>query len=521
MALPDSLRALLDPRAYPHPCRQIELIETHISWVILTGDFAYKLKKPVRFNFLDFSTLALRAHFCREEVRCNRSFAPELYLGVVAVTKGHSGLEITTAPAGEVFEWAVQMRQFDPDQALDRVLLRGELSPDELRRFGADLATKHAALSVHNGQPDEVPKRIFGPVEDSFSEIGITGLATRHPELFLETRETARTLGESLREQFDQRMVGGAVRECHGDLHLSNLALIDGRVTAFDCLEFNENLRWIDTISDVAFLFMDCHCRGEQALAYEFLDGYLDASADYEGACLLHYFAAYRSVVRAKVAALRWVQMEDEDTAGRFAEHLGWARDFLRRPPGRLVLTCGLSGSGKSYLAERLVGLVPAVRLRSDVARKFLAGLERRAYSGSPVDGGLYSEAQSTRTFEYLVLLARRLLLAGEHVIVDATFIERARREQFAALAAELDVQMTILYCDAPLDVLEQRLAARAAGGQDPSEATAAVLAQQQQRFQPPEGQEPFVRVDTTQAFTQEVLAVLVRAICDQGSNSN
>ncbi len=512
MALPNALRALLDPASYPHRCGAIELIETHISWVLLTGDFAYKLKKPVRFNFVDFSTLDRRAHFCREEVRCNRAFAPDLYLGVVAIQAGEAGalaLSPAGAAEGPILEWAVQMRQFDPALALDRVLERGELGRRGLDAFGRDLARHHAALPQLEGAATEVPLRIFGPVEDNFAEIGTTALADDHRRLLSETLSAARQLGEALRGHFDERISTGHVRECHGDLHLANLALIDDVVTAFDCLEFNDNLRWIDTMSDVAFLFMDCLYRGEASLAYGFLDGYLDGSGDYPGVVGLAYFAAYRSVVRAKVAALRWVQSAEPESAERCLQHLEWTRRWLARPAGKLLLTCGLSGSGKSYLAERLLGELPAVRLRSDVARKQLAGLEPLAASGSGVDSGLYDRQQTEATFEHLAAVTAALLQAGEHVIVDATFIERSRRNRFLALATDLGTSARILYCEAPLEVLEARLDARAADGVDPSEADRAVLALQLERFEAPADHEPVYRIDSTKTLDDAALEAL------------
>lgn len=518
MALPDHLSDLLEPSSYPHPCADIQLIETHISWVLLTGDYAYKLKKPIRFNFIDFSTLELRRHYCREEVRCNRAFAPDLYLGTAAACRTADGVRMLVDPEAEALpsgylEPAVRMRQFDPSLGLDQLLERGELAEDALDAFGAVLADRHGVLPVLEGSADEVPLRMFGPVEDNFEEILGTALATRHAALVTSAHAGARRTGEALRPLFDARMRGGAVRECHGDLHLSNLALIDGVVTAFDCLEFSENLRWIDTISDLAFLFMDCHFRGEVALAYRFLDGYLGRSGDYQGVRLLPYFAAYRSVVRAKVAALRWVQAPDDDGEARFAAHLRWADGWLSRRPGRLVLTCGLSGSGKSHLAAQLLPLLPAVRLRSDVARKTLAGLDVLADSGSGIDTGLYDAATSERTFAWLVEVAGALLLAGEHVIVDATFIERALRDRFVALASGLGSRATILHCDAPLEVLETRLSARQAEGSDPSEADVAVLRYQLERFGAPAADEPVLRVDTSERLPAARLAELAAAI--------
>jgi aminoglycoside phosphotransferase family enzyme/predicted kinase len=513
MPLPDQLAGLLDPESYPHSCGEIRLVETHISWVLLTGEYAYKLKKPVHFNFVDFSTLELREHFCREELRCNRAFAAELYLDVVGVVGHDGGVAVVTEPESAPLEWAVKMRQFDPELALDRLLEREGLDPGMLRGFGAALAARHRVLPVLEGDPAEVPRRVFGPVRDNFAEIEGTGLADRHRSLLDRARIQAEDLGERYRPRFEDRISNGWIRECHGDLHLSNLALVDGEVTAFDCLEFNENLRWIDTVSDVAFLFMDCHVRNELACAYAFLDGYLEVSGDYDGIVLLPYFSAYRSVVRAKVAALRWVQEETEAGEAKFLEHLRWAADLLSRPSGKLFITCGLSGSGKSVLASRLLPELPAIRLRSDVARKRLAGLDVLEDSQSPVDGGLYGSEQSDRTFEFLAEVAEALLLAGENVIVDATFIERARRDRFAAAAQRVGAGFRVLLCDAPEDVLRERVVARARDQRDPSEATVEVLELQLDRFDRPGDDEPVVTVDTSAPLDDAALNDLVRLL--------
>jgi aminoglycoside phosphotransferase family enzyme/predicted kinase len=512
MSLPEPLLALLDPRTYPHPCGEIELIETHISWVILTGSHAYKLKKPVKFAFVDFSTLALREWFCREELRCNRLFAPDLYETVLPVTRRADGT-LEFDGEGEVIEWALRMHQFDNRAQLDRMLERGEVSTEMLREFGRSLAGKHQALPRLTGSVDQVDQRIVGPVEDNFAEIANTSQQQRHDALLAQTLELTRGASQRLRPLMEKRLTSGSVRECHGDLHLSNLALIDGVVTAFDCLEFNANLRWIDTMSDVAFLFMDCHVRGRADLAYAFLDGYLDESGDYEGAGLLGYYCAYRSMVRAKVAALRFEQERTESIADRFLNHLRWAHDWLRRPSGQLVLMCGVSGSGKSYVAERLVGRLPAVRLRSDVARKHLLGLPSETRSDSALDAGLYDPAHTQKVFSWLEECASSLLISGEHVIVDATFIEQSRRQRMLDRAAAQGAGACILYCQAPLDVLRSRILARQDAGIDASEATLAVLEQQLSRLQAPDDREPVIVIDTDCELTAEQIDALVAQV--------
>jgi aminoglycoside phosphotransferase family enzyme/gluconate kinase len=504
---------MLEPGAYPHPCTAIELIETHISWVLLTGDYAYKLKKPVRFAFLDFSSPEQREHFCREELRCNRAFAPALYRDVVPVVQRASGTLAVGGPsaAGDTpLEWAVQMRQFDPAAQLDRLLEREALSAGMLADFGGALAELHAGLPRLQAPVEELQERTFAPVHDNFSEIAATGLEAEHSERLAEVATLSAAQEHMRADLLAERLHDGYVRECHGDLHLANLALIDGAVTAFDCLEFNPLLRWIDTFSDVAFLFMDCHERGRADLAYTFLNAYLNASGDYRGAELLTYFAAYRSLVRAKVAALRWQQAQDADSAAQFRRYVEWAHTRLARPTGSLVLMCGLSGAGKSYVAERLAPRLPGVHLRSDVARKALAGLNALDHSNSPVGGGLYTAARSDAVFAHLTAVARELLGTGEHVIVDATFIEHERRAALLAMAQEADAPAHVVWCTAPDAVLRERIATRAAAGRDASEASLDVLAAQQAKFDPPGAGEPVIEFATDQPLDDAALDALV-----------
>lgn len=516
MALPDSLQGLLNAAAYPHSCEKIELIETHISWVLLTGDFVYKLKKPVKFSFLDFSTPEQREHFCREELRCNRAFAPALYLDVVPVIRrvdGSTAIGDAINAVETVVEWAVKMRQFDPEAQLDRVLERGEVTPDMLAAFGRELAELHAALPRLMADPAELEQRIYGPVRDNFTEIAATRLQAPHAGLLEEVHALTDASENRQKGLIAARLKDGYMRECHGDLHLSNLALIDNKVTAFDCLEFNPYLRWIDTLNDVAFLFMDCCERDRTDLAYTFLNAYLDASGDYGGAELLAYFAAYRSMVRAKVAALRFEQETSAAGEARFKKHVEWARDILHRPTGTLILMCGLSGSGKSYVAERLAPRLPAIHLRSDVARKTLAGLDTLAQTNSPVGGGLYAPGRSDEVFAYLANVAGALLRSGEHVIIDATFIEKTRRQQFLKLAESLHASVRVVFCDAPVEILQERIRKRSAKNHDPSEATLEVLESQLKKFSPPSAADPIVRFAADDLLDEAALNSLVAAI--------
>jgi len=509
---PDFLDALSDPASYPHSCDRIERVETHISWLFLTGECVYKLKKPVAFGFVDFSTAARREHFCREELRCNRAFAPDLYLDVVAVQRDAAGRIRVGPPSSDatVLEWAVQMRQFDRRQELDRLLEADALEAPVMRRFGESLAGLHAGLPVT--RDGDVAERVQQPVLDNFSVLAEQPLPAPLGDRLEELREASIRAFEVHQERFVERLAEGFTRECHGDLHLGNLVLTDAGVVAFDCLEFNANLRWIDVQSDAAFLHMDCAVRGRPDLASAFYDGYLEASADYAGSLLLAYYSAYRAMVRAKVTALELATLthdaqQTEELEQRLERYLDYAWARLLPKPGVLVILCGVSGSGKSYLATDLVPVLAAIRLRSDVARKALAGLAPRQRSGSGIDSGLYAAERTDAVYGLLEELGGALAAQGGTVIVDATCLRREQRGGLIQAARAVGAEARILYCTAPRAVLEERVRRRSRSGDDPSEADMAVLERQFERLQVPDAAEaPLLRIDTAESVDMDAL---------------
>lgn len=511
-AEPDFLEALTDPASYPHPCGIIERVETHISWLFLTGERVYKLKKPVAFGFVDFSTAERREHFCREELRCNRAFAPELYLDVVAVQHDGAGRVRVGPPAADatVLEWAVQMRQFDRRRELDRLLEADALEAPVMRRFGETLAGVHAGLPVTHG--GDVAGRVQQPVLDNFTVLAEQALPDTLLQRLEPLQKASQRAFERYREHFVARLADGFTRECHGDLHLGNLVLMEQGVVAFDCLEFNANLRWIDVQSDAAFLHMDCAVRGRSDLAYAFYDGYLEASADYRGSLLLAFYGAYRAMVRAKVTALELATLtrdarQRSALLERLAQHLDHASDRLSTAGGRMLILCGVSGSGKSYLATELVPALGAVRLRSDVARKALAGLAPGQRSGSGMDGGLYTTERTDAVYGLLQELGAALTAQGETVIIDATCLQRRQRDGLIQAARGAGAMPRILYCTASRSVLEERVRRRRRSGGDPSEADEAVLARQLERVEEPVAEEaPVLRIDTAEAFDIDAL---------------
>jgi len=503
--LPTLPEALLQPAVYPHPVAEVELIETHLSWVFLTGEFVYKVKKPVHFDFVDFSSLAQRRHFCAEEVRCNRAFAPELYLGVAAIVAADDGgvRIVLEESADEVLDYAVRMRQFDGALQADRLLAAGQLDVAEMRRFGSRLASQHAQLPELD-RPYDAGEAIL----DNFVTLRGTAVGRDLPQL-----QQLQQAAQSQLAQFDAllraRHAAHFVRECHGDLHLSNLARLAAGLTAFDCLEFDQDLRNIDFWCDTGFLFMDCCVRGREDLAYAFVDGYLDTSGDYEGVQLLSMFADYRSVVRAKIAALRFEQTGQREDRERLLMHLDWSVRRQARPPGKLWVMCGLSGSGKSHWADRLVPQLPAIRLRSDVLRKLSHGLQPLQTSGSPVGGGLYRESHSAAVYEALGRHAAALQQQGEHVIVDAACLQASQRGLLYAAAEGIGAAVSLVYFTAPQALLRQRITTRQQKGTDPSEADQSVLDWQLTHFEAPGADEPVVQVDTAAMSLDALLELL------------
>lgn len=466
------------------------LIETHISWVLLAGDQAWKIKKPLRLSFVDFGTLERRRRMCAEELRLNQRLAPELYLGVVEIT-GTAQAPVLGGP-GDAIEAALHMHRFPDGALLSERLAASTLDAGLVDRLAERLARFHAAAAqVDEGEPYGQPPQV-----DAEMRAVLDGLASRGAPGIAAWRDWAAERALALAPAWAARRAAGWIREGHGDLHLANCVALGNEATAFDCIEFNPALRWIDVQADIAFLLMDLHARGRADLAFRALDRYLSEGGDHEGLAVLRYYLAYRALVRAMVALIEkpgHAAMPDYRAA---ADH--W------RTPGRarLLITHGLSGSGKSHAAARLLEQAGAIRLRSDVERKRLHGLTALADSSS-VPGGIYGAAATERTYARLHELAALALRAGWPVIVDAAFLQAGQRAPFEALARAQQVPFTILDCRAPQPLLQQRLAERAKLSDEPSEGDAHVLQQQLQAVQPlgPHEQALAIEVDTRHAF--------------------
>ena len=498
--LPPLIEALLEPARYPGDVQRVELVQTHISWVLLAGDFAYKIKKPVKLSFLDFSTLKLRQRYCENELRLNRRFAPDLYLEVLAI--GNTPQDPQWGASSTPIDYAVKMRRFDEAGRLDRVCARGELLPRHLSDLADALSAFHRAAAV--APPDSVfgaPAQVIAPMRDNFDAL-LEGLPTADlPGRLKALSDWTEAQFAELTPLLQARKQAGWVRECHGDLHLANLVLIDGRVRMFDGIEFNDRLRWIDVASEVAFTYVDLIAHQQSGLANWFIDEYLSRTGNYEAAALLRFYSVYRAMVRAKVAAIRTRQTQDD---GREAlAYIALAERLTRPPAARLVITHGLSGCGKTVVSNQLLLSDPhasTLRLRSDVERKRLAGLSGTERSGAPLNEGIYAANSHGLTYDHLLEQARRLLRAGWSVVVDATFLRRTDRDAFSALARECHVAFSILAPQATPKQLRERILARQALGQDASEATLDVLAQQMRTLEPL-GPDEMPEIEVAKAF--------------------
>lgn len=470
--------ALLDRQRYPHAAKHVRIVETHISWVILAGRYAYKIKKSVDLGFLNFTGLARRRDYCNEEIRLNRRLAPQLYLDVIPIGGTPETPEFGALPA---IEYAVRMRRFSTSKQLDRLATRNKILPSHMDSLAAVIAQFHTSLSLTKTSTGfGTAAATHSAVTKSFEQLQ-AALASREDETSVAAlRQAMETEYGKCNYQLEQRHVEGFIRECHGDLHLGNIALIGNQPVPFDCIEFNPALRWIDVMNEVAFTVMDLLRYRRADLAFRFLNGYLESTGDYGGVPLLRYYIAYRAVVRAMVSAIRAGQTSLRQ--GARTEALAHCRRLVALAGQRLawrcpalIITHGLPGSGKTTFAQAALERLQAIRIRSDVERKRLFGLAPLGASRELADS-IYTATATEHTYARLHALARELLTAGTTVIVDAAFLRQSEREYFRRLAHELAVPFAIASLQAGATDLTTRISRRLCESNDASEADLAVL---------------------------------------------
>ncbi len=500
------LDALLASGAFGPLADDLQIIETHVSWVVLTGGLAYKLKKPVSLGFLDFSSLAARRQACEEELRLNRRLAPDIYLAVVELhCKPDAPLP---EPAEPICEYAVKMRRFPTGAAVGGVLA-ATLTADEAAQLGTLIGTFHQSLlPAAPATAWGTASSVWQPVDSSLAQLAALLDATGQRSL----ADCRRFLDNEFLRLLDfiaQRRQDGAIRECHGDMHLGNLVRLDGRIVPFDALEFDPGLRWIDVMNEMAFLLMDLDVRGRRDLAFRILNSYLDVTGDFTGLAGLRLYLAYRALVRAKVGMLRPAQDSSDPGVGALLAYA--ATPLAGIMPGAIVMS-GVSGSGKSWLAQQLAAMLPAIHIRSDVERKRMFGLTPLAHTGAAPQEGIYAADVSAQVYTRMAQLARTVLGAGLPVILDATALRPAERAALVAAAQQAALPTVLVACEADRDLLLQRVTRRAQEACDPSEAGPEVLELQLREYVRPAAGESrhCIIVDTT---VQPDVAALAQSI--------
>ena len=489
----------------------VRLIETHISWVLIAGALVYKIKKPVQLPFLDFRTLASRRYFCDEELRLNLRFAPDLYLDVIDVRDGPAGP--CFGGEGPLLDFAVRMHRFPDGSLWSERLAAGTLAAAQVDAFARSLADHHRDAAV-------------APSGSAFGSPAVHNRIVRRLTVAIDAwlASAARAVPEwpalrgwldgqrsHLEAHWPGRLAMGHIRECHGDLHLGNVLQLGDKTTAFDAIEFDEELRWIDTLDDLAFLAMDLLAHGRRDLAFLLLNAYLEASGDYDGLPALRFFMVSRALVRSLVSALGSAGGIEAAGGCTAAHYMKLAAALARGSDPRLAITHGLPGSGKTFISQLLLEEVGAVRVRSDVERKRLFGLSALQSSRERVPGGIYDAATTQQTYSRMLAVAHTALAAGWPTVVDAAFLCRAERAQFAALAAADAAPFVILDCRAGLPLLHKRIASRKATGRDASEADVAVLERLKIKDEPLDGSETALAlvIDDEQPLPVPALASL------------
>ncbi len=454
------LKAFFSPEFYDHPVDHIELIETHISLVFLTGSFAYKVKKPVDFGFLNFTSLEQRRYFCNEELRLNSRLAPQIYLEVLSVNE--TGDQLNLSGQGEIIDYVIKMHQFEQNCLFNQLLLNGQLHLPHIDDLIGVVADFHQKITIAPTDTDLGSiNEIIRPVTENFSVLEKISLSRSDRQHLKSLYEQVMLMAAAIKPYLLERKKHSHIRECHGDLHLGNITIMDKKVVLFDGIEFNDSFRWIDTMSDCAFLIMDLEDHDSKEFANHFLNGYLLASGDYSGLQVLTFYKIYRAMVRAKVAGLRLQQQKSEsmayqNTLSELKNYLQLAQAYL---PGNqhkkqtfLAISYGLSGSGKSSVCSQLADQLNAIQISSDVERKRLYLHKSNA---------LYSQSITTEVYMRLLKMAEQILNTGFSVIVDATFLDKGWREKFYALAGEKHIPFHILATRAEQNILRKRLIKR------------------------------------------------------------
>jgi aminoglycoside phosphotransferase family enzyme/predicted kinase len=513
--LPKHIEALLLPDAYPHAAKQIELRQTHISYVFIVDDVVYKLKKPLDFGFLDYSTLEKRKHFCEQEVILNRRMCEETYLDVVPIVS--SGNAIKLGGEGEVLDYAVKMRRLPEERMMSNLLDRDDVVSPMIAALAERIASFHMT-SERNAEIDQ-----YGGLEtvrhnwrENFEQTeSYIGRTLTHSQFDTIRAFVDGVLGAD-QALFAQRVQEGRARDCHGDMRTDAVCFEEKGVCIYDCIEFQDRFRYSDVASDIAFLAMDLEFRGRRDISDELLGRYLSHTLDSTLPLLLPFYKCYRAFVRGKVDGFQLDQPEisDEQKAQVTAaaqRYFDLAELYTtQQAQDTLIITIGVTGSGKSYLANALAAHIGAVVLSSDVVRKRMLGLDPTERHEEEWGTGIYTPETTERTYEALIDEARPWLQQGKAVVLDASFLYRWQRRLAQMLAGEANVGFLALQCDADDETVWQRLSERKGDKRVVSDGRWEVYQQQQERREPIEalGIGTHAVFDTTRRLAEQLAEV-------------
>ena len=523
MTLPPLIQQMLQPGFYPHSVTEpVQLIQTHASFVLLTGDYVYKIKKPVNFGFLDYSTLENRQHFCKQELQMNQRTAAEIYLQVLPIVQIGDRFQFASdsqspTPAEIPVEYVLKMREFPQESLFLSLLERGLLTEELMEDLGREVAKFHNTTITNNyiSKFGEV-SQICEAVDNNYliSQKYIGGPQTQIQ--YQETKNYTNSFFAENQKLFNSRIANHKIRECHGDLHLQNIALWQDKILLFDCIEFNEPFRFVDVMYDVAFTLMDLESRGRRELGNAFLNTYIEQTGDWEGLQVLPLYLSRQAYVRAKVTSLMLddaaiSSAEKADILQIASDYYKLAWKYTKPRQGKLTLMSGLSGSGKSTTARYLARHTGAIHIRSDAVRKHLGGIPLNERGGQD----LYSDEMTGKTYGRLLELGIMLADKGWEVILDAKFDRHFFRTDAINLAQSGNLPLEIIHCTAPIEVLRQRLQQRRG---DIADATAELLNSQEMAFEPfTESEQSYVKI----VDTMSELDVQLKLICGSSDTEN
>jgi aminoglycoside phosphotransferase family enzyme/predicted kinase len=510
--LPELVQALLEPKAYPESPKRIELVQTQMSFVFLTDDYAYKVKKPVNLGYLDYTTHEKRQFYCQKEVELNRRLCPKVYLGVVPITRYRGA--ILVAGKGEVIEHAVKMRRLPQEAMMDVLLAKNHVSPEMITSVAKKLVAFHhkaetnASISAFGNI-----KAITQNTEENFSQTNKYIGNTISPAKYQHIKDYTNSFIEKNTPLFDKRIAQGRIRDCHGDLHTAHICFADG-ICIYDCIEFNDRFRYCDVASEVAFLAMDLDHYGRADLSRSLVNAYIAESRDRELLTLLGFYKCYRAYVRGKVESFKLddpyiAPAEKSHTLEIASSYFDLAHAYTRSRP-ILFITTGLVGTGKTALAQALAKRLGLMVISSDVTRKQLAGIPVTERRFEKLDTGIYSPEFSRKTYDKMFSEAKAILSDGGSVILDASFVKARERLKAKGLASDIGADFIIIECTLDEESIKQRLAQRLEQGSI-SDGRWEIYKPQKRQFQPVIEVPPknHVIIDTSLPIEETVKQVL------------